>query len=111
MKFCPNCANILYPQEDKDEKRLKFHCKHCEHVELAESGLIYRHEVQHTLSEKAAVISDVTSDPTLPRTKANCPYCKNQEAVFFQSTSRSDAEAMTLYFVCTACGKRFREDP
>ncbi|QDZ23708.1 subunit 9 of DNA-directed RNA polymerase [Chloropicon primus] len=111
MQFCPNCSNILHPKEDRDEKLLKYHCRNCPHVELAQTGLIYRHEVQHSLSEKTAVISDVTSDPTLPRTKdVECPFCKNGEAVFFQSTSRDDAEAMTLYFVCTKCGKRFRED-
>jgi len=65
--------------------------------------------VQHSEAEKTAVISDVTTDPTLPRTKdTECPKCGNNEAVFFQSTSRSDAEAMTLYFVCTNCSERFR---
>ena len=106
----PNTQKILYPFEDKDEKRLKFECKHCDYVENATTGLIYRHEVQHSLSEKSAIITDVTSDPTLPKTReVECPQCGNDECVYFQSTSRSDAEAMTLYFVCCRCGHRFKE--
>ena len=111
MRFCANCANILYPREDKEAKQLMYNCKKCDYIEQSTTGLIYRHEVLHSLSERTAIISDVTADPTLPRTKdVPCPMCENKEAVFFQSTSRSDAEAMTMYFVCTKCSFRFREE-
>mmetsp|Transcript_4942 Transcript_4942/g.8791 ORF Transcript_4942/g.8791 Transcript_4942/m.8791 type:complete len:110 (+) Transcript_4942:126-455(+) len=109
MDFCPQCSNILYPRASA-EKVLKLTCKNCNYEETASTGIIYRHEVLHSMSERSAIISDVTTDPTLPRTKeVSCPQCQNQEAVFFQSTSRSDAEAMTLFFVCTGCGHRWRE--
>ena len=102
-------SNILYPRASA-EKVLKLTCKNCNYEETASTGIIYRHEVLHSMSERSAIISDVTTDPTLPRTKeVSCPQCQNQEAVFFQSTSRSDAEAMTLFFVCTGCGHRWRE--
>eukprot|EP00216_Chloropicon_sp_CCMP2111_P006683 CAMPEP_0198235392 /NCGR_PEP_ID=MMETSP1446-20131203/1289_1 /TAXON_ID=1461542 ORGANISM="Unidentified sp, Strain CCMP2111" /NCGR_SAMPLE_ID=MMETSP1446 /ASSEMBLY_ACC=CAM_ASM_001112 /LENGTH=110 /DNA_ID=CAMNT_0043916533 /DNA_START=34 /DNA_END=366 /DNA_ORIENTATION=+ len=110
MNFCPQCNNILYPKERKTEKVLNHHCMNCAYEERAKDGMIYRHKVQHSAAERTAVVTDVISDPTLPRTKeVVCPKCSNQEAVFFQSTSRNDAEAMTLYYVCTNCGDRWRD--
>ena len=54
------------------------------------------------------MLTDVVTDPTLPRTNTvECPKCNHGEAVFFQSTSRNDAEAMTLFFVCSSCGERW----
>ena len=62
------------------------------------------------LRERTLVLTDVVTDPTLPRTNTvECPKCNHGEAVFFQSTSRNDAEAMTLFFVCSSCGERWRD--
>ena len=78
--------------------------------EAAEELCVRRNEVHHTTAERTLVQSDVVTDPTLPRTNTvDCPKCNHGEAVFFQSTSRNDAEAMTLFFVCTNCGERWRE--
>ena len=56
------------------------------------------------------MLTDVVTDPTLPRTNTvECPKCNHGEAVFFQSTSRNDAEAMTLFFVSSSCGERWRD--
>ncbi len=55
------------------------------------------------------MISDVVADPTLPRTRtALCAKCENNEAVFYQAASKRD-EGMALFFVCCACGNRWRQ--
>jgi len=85
-------------------------CLNCDYSEAAEELCVRRNEVHHTTAERTLVQSDVVTDPTLPRTNTvDCPKCNHGEAVFFQSTSRNDAEAMTLFFVCTNCGERWRE--
>lgn len=53
-------------------------------------------------SELALIVPDVVHDPTLPRTEEHqCPRCKKQEAVFFQSQTVRAEENMRLYYVCT----------
>ena len=40
-------------------------------------------------SELTHIVSDVISDPTLPRTEDHhCPKCGHKEAVFFQAQTR-----------------------
>ena len=42
-------------------------------------------------SERTAIITDVITDPTLPRTReTECPNCGNKEAVFFQVSTENE---------------------
>lgn len=53
--------------------------------EVADNSCVYRNEVHHSVSERTQILTDVASDPTLPRTKAvRCAKCQHREAVFFQ---------------------------
>ncbi|KAM7257961.1 hypothetical protein ACFE04_013702 [Oxalis oulophora] len=86
MKFCRECNNILYPKDDKEQKILLYACRNCDHQEIAENNCVYRNVVHHSVSERTQVLQDVTSDPTLPRTKTvRCQRCDHGEAVFFQA--------------------------
>ena len=59
------------------------YCYCCQ--EAADNNCVYRNEVHHSVSEQTQILSDVASDPTLPRTKAvRCAKCQHGEAVFFQ---------------------------
>lgn len=52
---------------------------------------MYRHEIDHSVTELTQELQDVLSDPTLPRTKSvKCAMCGHPEAVFFQ--------VLVLYF-------------
>lgn len=45
--------------------------------------------VFHVSSELTHIVSDVISDPTLPKTEDHpCPKCSHREAVFFQAQTR-----------------------
>lgn len=56
--------------------------------EAADNNCVYRNEVHHSVSERTQILTDVASDPTLPRTKAvRCAKCQHGEAVFFQVKS------------------------
>eukprot|EP01112_Ceratiomyxa_fruticulosa_P024101 TRINITY_DN958_c0_g1_i2.p1 TRINITY_DN958_c0_g1~~TRINITY_DN958_c0_g1_i2.p1 ORF type:complete len:192 (-),score=37.65 TRINITY_DN958_c0_g1_i2:339-872(-) len=111
MNFCRECNNMLYPKEDKMNRVLLLACRNCDHQEEATNPRVYRNEIKHTAEEKTTIVQDVSSDPTLPRTKSTrCQRCGHREAVFFQAASGSD-EGMTLFFVCcnTSCGNRWTE--
>jgi hypothetical protein len=49
VKFCPDCNNMLYPREDRTERKLFFACRNCEHHEEAQpdSLCIFRHQILH----------------------------------------------------------------
>ncbi|KAJ1255337.1 hypothetical protein BS78_K263600 [Paspalum vaginatum] len=112
MKFCCECNSILCPKEDRENKVLLYACRSCDHQEVADSNCVYQNVVDHAAGEFTQVLfEDITSDPTLPRTKSvRCAACGHGEAVFYQATGRGE-EGMTLFFVCCNpnCGHRWRE--
>jgi len=67
-----------------------------------------RNEIKHSHKEKTVILTDLSADPTLPRTKeAECPKCHAREAVYF---SASTEEGMTLFFNCLGCHHRWRDN-
>ena len=104
--------NMLYPKEDKQLLKLLYSCRNCDHQELAENPCIYVNKITHEVDELTQIVSDVISDPTLPRTHDHpCQRCGTNEAVFFQAHSRQSDDKMTLYYVCCnpKCTHRWTE--
>jgi transcription factor S len=100
MEFCPKCGCVLV---DKDKK---FVCPRC--------GYKSKEKVKIEASEKINVkpeIGIVTNKDTdvFPIIAAVCPKCKNQEAYFWTSQTRSGDEAETRFFRCTKCKHTWRE--
>nr|CAG4652328.1 EOG090X0J86 [Triops cancriformis] len=94
--------NMLYPKEDKENRVLLYACRNCDFKQLADNNCIYVNKIMHEVDELTQIVSDVISDPTLPRSEEHpCPKCGHREAVFFQATSRRAEEEMRLYYVCT----------
>ena len=88
---------MLYPKEDKANKRLLFACRHCAYSHPAPTTLVYSNSLTTTAISSLHITPELTLDPTLQRTKkVVCGKCGNNEAVFF---ARSD-ERMELVFVC-----------
>jgi len=112
IRFCQECNNMLYPKEDKENKVLLYACRNCDYKSLADNNCIYVNKIMHEIDELTHIVSDVVSDPTLPRTEDHpCPKCQNREAVFFQSQTRRAEDEMQLYYVCTNthCTHRWTE--
>ncbi|ETO18226.1 hypothetical protein RFI_19056 [Reticulomyxa filosa] len=108
MNFCDECNNLMFPVEDREQKRLVFKCKQCQNKISVQRGpkqyCVYTNYVQMEEETKcvafidAIVNPDVILDPTLPRTKdVKCPKCSNNEAVFFNAQSKNPDEAMNLF--------------
>ncbi|PIA16942.1 DNA-directed RNA polymerase II subunit RPB9 [Coemansia reversa NRRL 1564] len=101
IKFCQDCSNMLYPRVDQVHRRLMYACRNCNYEEEAQNNCVFRHGVLHVPSEKTMMVTDLGSDPTLPRTtEVPCPKCSGLLAVYFQSQSRHSETRMTLYYVC-----------
>jgi DNA-directed RNA polymerase II subunit RPB9 len=116
MRFCKECNNMLYPCENKDEKKLMFACTNCDYKEKMEENnvkinLVYRNEVK--LGQSHYEIDPcIINDPTYSRTKnQKCPECGYSEAIFFQNPNVDPDVGMKLIFVCCRkdqdkyCGK------
>ena len=78
---------MLYPKEDKDNRVLLYACRNCDYRQLADSCCVYVNKIMHEVDEITNIVTDVTGDPTLPRSNERpCPECRHREAVFFQVT-------------------------
>lgn len=42
--------NMLYPREDKTNRKLLFACRNCHFEEDADNNCVYRHEIVHAPS-------------------------------------------------------------
>jgi len=124
---------MLYPQENREDKKLESFCKRCDFVGEAEAGFEYVYQKQiiktaeyvarafHVMSafsleirlvrrnHLAKVKDDVVFDPTLPRNKtAACKSCGHKEAVYMQAPPNRTDERMHLIFVCTKCRHKWQ---
>ncbi|KAF9299710.1 DNA-directed RNA polymerase II core subunit rpb9 [Podila epicladia] len=115
--YCSECNNLLYPREDRSQmdqhgdpiKRLMFACRNCDYQEEADNNCVYRNEIVHAPAEQTLLVQDLSTDPTLPRTRMRCAKCGHEEAVFFQAQGHSAEMKMTLYYICCnkQCGHRW----
>lgn len=107
LRFCPETNDLLYPKPI--DGKLTFVCSSSQYVEEPPKNewCVYRRVVKHTVKDKAVVLTDVRSDPTLPReTNVTCPRCGENEAVIFCSSSE---RGMTLFLNCVHCAHRWKE--
>ena len=67
IQFCQECNNMLYPKEDKENRVLLYACRNCDFRQFADSSCIYVNRITHEVNEIANINTDVTQDPTMPR--------------------------------------------
>ncbi|KAI9603513.1 hypothetical protein KEM48_000927 [Puccinia striiformis f. sp. tritici PST-130] len=93
LKFCRDCANLLYPRADKVHKVLTYACRNCVYFEEAaqteeergEKWLVYRNDLMAESKESAGVTQDLHTDPTLDvllRLERTLSAGEHRESVF-----------------------------
>ena len=102
LRFCQTCNSMLYPKEDKVNKKLMFACRYDNYIEEATGPVVWRQGGTSEQDQLAIVKSDVINDPTLQRSyDADCAKCGGKKAVFFQVHSGSkNMSRLNLIFVC-----------
>ena len=100
--------NMLYPREDKEDRKLLFACRNCPYTEFASTPLVFKHQLITNIEETAGVTTGIGADPTLPRSDKECPKCHEHDVVFFQSQQKRAETTMILFFVCNNCNNIFR---
>eukprot|EP00658_Telonema_sp_P-2_P009423 TRINITY_DN13526_c0_g1_i9.p1 TRINITY_DN13526_c0_g1~~TRINITY_DN13526_c0_g1_i9.p1 ORF type:complete len:161 (+),score=36.77 TRINITY_DN13526_c0_g1_i9:130-612(+) len=106
MNFCRECNNMLYPRENKEEKKLYMTCKNCGDETPAEEMRVYRNEIKRSADNSVApphAVRDLPKDPALPHSCSalkKCPLCDCHNTVYFTASGAAREQSMALYFVC-----------
>mmetsp|Transcript_40129 Transcript_40129/g.94307 ORF Transcript_40129/g.94307 Transcript_40129/m.94307 type:complete len:143 (+) Transcript_40129:3511-3939(+) len=104
MRFCPLDSSMLFPKEDRRNRRLLYACRQCDFSEVADpTGLVYVNRLRKGFQNALITVpSAISEDPTMARSNnVKCTNCGHTQAVFFQSdTSDIRSESLALIFVC-----------
>lgn len=95
--FCPKCNSLMYPKEGK------LFCRKCNIENEMEKINI---KVKKTEKELTVITEKLD---ILPKTRIECPKCKNNEAYWHLRQTRSADEPETRIYRCTKCSNTWRE--
>ena len=95
FKFCSECSNMLYPQEDDGKTELLFMCRTCSYSEPASQYCIFRNVLNNQAGEVAGVTQDVGSDLTVSAAVSSVSHGA-------ASACHAPSEG---YAYCICCGK------
>ena len=99
--FCPKCKGLMYPQEDI------LLCRKCGHkIEKKGKNVV----VSKQEKKEITLLEDEESSNVLPKTKAKCPKCGNNEAFWILRQMRGSDEPESRFYTCTKCKYKWRED-
>ena len=106
MDFCKKCGSLMVAKQEKNKTILV--CRSCKFKLKKYKPLEIEESVKSKPLESNVVIVE-KKEETLPKTKAECPKCQNNEAVWWMQQTRSADEAPTLFLRCTKCSHSWRE--
>ncbi|GGP22093.1 transcription factor S [Thermocladium modestius] len=107
LKFCPKCKSIMVLA--KINGKSVYRCPKCGYVEEVDpsSKHVERMVIERKASDDPIVLEDAGS--SLPKIKAYCPKCGNDEAYYWVQQTRAADEPPTRFYRCTRCGYSWRE--
>ena len=103
MPFCPNDKSMLQFVEGK------LTCKKCGYVQ---GGPAKSHTIKHEATNREILVLDKAAEDKLevmPKMKAECPNCGNNEAWYRTQQTRKSDEPETAFLRCTKCDYRWRK--
>jgi len=103
--FCKKCGSILLPKKEGNKTISSCSCGYRSQDKNA--GKIK--EAIKDESHKVEVIEDKEKYETLPKMKAECPKCHNNEAHFWEVQTRAADEPATKFLKCTKCKHTWRD--
>ena len=101
--FCPKCGSILVPKKNGENAIMGCSCGY----KSSNSGRM--NETVKTKHHKVEVVHDKEKYETLPKMKAECPKCHNDEAHFWELQTRAADEPATKFLKCTKCKHIWRD--
>lgn len=103
--FCPKCGSILIPKKEGGKTISSCSCGH--RSSDSEAGKMK--ETVKSTGSGVEVVHDKEKYETLPKMKAECSKCHNQEAHFWEIQTRAADEPATKFLKCTKCKHIWRD--
>lgn len=103
MIFCPKCGSLLKPKIEGSKKFLACSCGY-----KTETEGFQLKETNKKKTQKIEVAEERMN--ALPKTKAKCTKCGNNEAYWWMVQTRAADEAATRFLRCTKCRHTWREN-
>ncbi len=100
MEFCEKCGRIIAISKGKAA------CVGCGYKPKKK----FKIEVGEKMTNKETVaVINEKSENVYPITQIDCPKCKNKNAYFWTTQTRSSDEAETSFYKCTKCNYSWRK--
>ncbi|MBL7160289.1 MAG: transcription factor S [Candidatus Aenigmarchaeota archaeon] len=106
MDFCKKCGSLMIGKEIN--KKTVLVCRSCGFTLKKYRPLKIQEIITKTPLESEVVIIE-KNEEFLPTTKAECPKCRNKQALWWLQQTRSADEAPTLFLRCVKCRHSWRE--
>lgn len=108
MEFCPECGNLMNP--DERDGKVYLVCASCGYEELQdedEENDSYKMVEEKEKKEETVVVEKDTENK--PKTNKKCPECGHDKAYWWMQQTRSADEPSTRFYRCVECGHTWRE--
>lgn len=107
MRFCPRDGSLLVPV--KKEGRTVLRCPKCGYEEPVNEAVKTAYKSKSVVEKKNEILVADAVVEALPKAKATCPKCGNDEAYVWMQQTRAADEPPTRFYRCTKCGYTWRE--
>ncbi|WP_052885994.1 transcription factor S [Thermoproteus uzoniensis] len=107
MRFCPNDGSLLVPVKKGSATVLR--CPKCGYEEPVNDAARSAYRSKSAVERRNEILVADAVAETLPKTKAVCPKCGNEEAYVWMQQTRAADEPPTRFYRCTRCGYTWRE--
>lgn len=108
MEFCDKCGAMMYPKRINGKVVLV--CNSCGFVkDSLNTGMKFVEKREKNPKVELVVVDSSTTVNVMPKVKAICPRCGNDEAYWWMVQTRRGDEAPTRFYRCTKCNYTWRE--
>lgn len=105
MQFCPKCGSIMMPK--RDGKKTIVACAKCSYKSSDTEDFSLKENIKKEEKPEVGVVDEDME--TLPKTKADCDKCGNDEAYYWEIQTRASDEPATKFLKCTKCKHIWRD--
>lgn len=100
MEFCEKCRAILVVQNDRTV------CPGCGYKPKKKIKIEAHEKIE---KQDSIVVIKESEDNVYPIVVMDCPKCKNKQAYFWTTQTRSSDESETKFYKCTKCAHTWRK--
>lgn len=102
--FCQKCGSLMLP--DKEKKKMR--CSSCGYSDKKSSPGMKLRLSENAGKEKEIHVIEKGEENMLPKMKATCNKCGNDEAYYWHIQTRAADEPETRFNRCTKCSHTWR---